>query len=126
MADWKKIETGLAFNPYYYECANGNLRLSLTLPYKSDPWGVRLMEKRQLKSELWCTVHKESFRLEESGDENPQRLDEAMEEAFLIMEEYIQAHINMWEKTKTELNQMKAGGSYVEEKEKEEEGDDCP
>lgn len=96
---WVKKDSGLSFNPYYYECSNGDLTLSLRPPYKTDPWSVRLTEHHAKVGHIVITaqtVHKSSFRLEADGPEDPERLEEAKAEAFRIMERFIQNNLNSW------------------------------
>lgn len=80
--EWKKKPTGEGhINPYYYECRKEDIVLELGLPYKSDPWMVRLYIGSQ-------TIIKKDFRLRgKDRDGEPESLDDlekAQDKAFRI------------------------------------------
>lgn len=108
---WERKETGHYWNPYYYEYHHGNLTLTLMPPYESDPWTARLSKANKE------TIHKENFRLrhnDRSDDkalwESINDLEQAQEQAFIIMEEYLKRITSYWDGLLSELNEMKEGG----------------
>lgn len=104
---WTKEETGRSGNPYYYKTEYKSLTLTLSLPYKSDPWSVKLTGSNG-------TITKEVFRFrsnERSEDEtlweSVEDLEKAKATAFQIMEDYINEWIMYWSRLQIELITMK-------------------
>ena len=122
MAKWVRKETGRAWNPYYYMCELGDLKLDLSVPYRSDPWGVRLTKQS-------ITIYKEHFRLPDSGKlqvENQvseEELKKAKEKAFAIVKQLTEANINYWTAFLEEIKEMEGQGKEDTDGEEEQAAD---
>lgn len=104
---WEKKPTGKGhINPYYYECKKEDVTLELGLPYKSDPWMVRLYIGPQ-------TIIKESFRLRGKGrDGEPESLDDlekAQDKAFRIAINIMRTKEEYYRTIAEKLESMKWG-----------------
>lgn len=111
---WVRKECGTTpWNPYYYECRNGNLKITLTPPYKSGPWTTRMSHTR--KDGTTSTIHKDAFRFndgsafddDESHWETIDDLEDAKAQAFEIAFEHILPSLNYWDSLYTKLERLK-------------------
>lgn len=107
MVKWEQKLSGSLHNPYCYEVEAHGLMLQLTPPYESGPWNVRLHRGHSL-------IHKDCFRFrnEESSEdpalwESMDDFEDAKEEAFVIMEEYIWGHAKYWNKLHEDLENLR-------------------
>lgn len=95
--EWTKQLSDSPANPYYFQITHNGRTLSISPPYMSDPWRMRLT------SEHGSTLIKETFRLrhnERSDDsslwESIDDLEKAKETALMIAKKYMAQHIAYW------------------------------
>lgn len=101
--EWAKKETGREWNPYFYELEIENLKLQLSLPYKADPFTIRLLNKSG-------TIHKETFRLNED-----ETLENAKRIGIEIMKSFIKNNMNYWSSLLYKIERVEKETKYVQD-----------